>query len=358
MTKSDKTIDRNRHWQMAPYAGSVSVSLRSVRPVLMYMAAQGYDANELLRAEGVNPILLSDPEARLSHTAAIRLWEAAGRITNDPDLGLHVAGAIRPGQFGALEYALRTSANLREAFTRLAAYHRILHDAAQVSFEIDRECTIVSHRLPLPGGAPRPVSEFILAAWLVTARQATGVEIAPIEVRFPHAEPANVCEHRRVFGCPLKFEQRRSELVLSRKLLDLALLKADPVLQQIVEAQVLALLRKLPKAEATTDAVRRFLAEELSNGQPKLAQLALRLRMSTRTLHRRLEQEGTSFRRVLNEVRRELAVRHLVERRLVIGEIAFLLGFSEVSAFHRAFKQWTGHAPHAYRGLQHSLARD
>ncbi len=212
MTKSDKTIDLNRHSHMAPHAGSVSVSLRSVRPVLIYITAQGYDANELLRGEGVNPILLSDPEARLPHTAAIRLWLAAGRITNDPDMGLHVAGAIRPGQFGALEYALRTSANLGAAFTRLCTYHRILHDAAQVLFEIDRDRAIVSHRLPLPGGAPRPVSEFILAAWLVTSRQATGVDFAPVQVRFPHAAPADVSEHRRMFGCPLKFEHSRSEL--------------------------------------------------------------------------------------------------------------------------------------------------
>ncbi len=110
-------------------------------------------------------------------------------------------------------------------------------------------------------------------------------------------------------------------------------------------------LAKLPKAEPTADTVRRFLAEELSNGQPKLEQLASQLHMSARTLHRRLEQEGTNYRRVLTEVRHELAVRHLIERRLAIGEIAFLLGFSEVSAFHRAFRHWTGHAPHAYRAL-------
>jgi AraC-like DNA-binding protein len=133
------------------------------------------------------------------------------------------------------------------------------------------------------------------------------------------------------------------------------LLKGDPVLQAIVEAQVVALLAKLPTAEATSDAVRRFLAEELSNGQPRLEQLAPRLHMGGRTLHRRLAQEGTTFRRVLSEVRRELAVRHLAESGLAIGEIAFLLRFSEVSAFHRAFKQWIGRAPHAYRSSQHSF---
>ena len=160
-------------------------------------------------------------------------------------------------------------------------------------------------------------------------------------------EPAN-------FSIPLNSDDDRSELVLSRRLLDLPLLKADPVLQDIVEAQVVALLTRLAKAEATADAVRRFLAEELSNGQPRLEQLAARLHMSARTLHRRLEQEGTNFRRILSEARRELALRHLAEQRLAIGEIAFLLGFSEVSAFHRTFKHWAGYAPHAYRASQHS----
>jgi AraC-like DNA-binding protein len=349
MTGPDKKIDRNRHPPAAPNGRGVSVSIRSVMPVLMYLRARGYAVEAFLAEQGVGSALLRDPEARLPHAAAIRLWQAAGELTNDADLGLHVAEAIRPGQFGALDYALRTSANLGAAYARLSHYHRLLHDAAEVVLEIERDRAILSHRLPLPGGVPRPVSEFILAGWLVTSRQATGANCRPMAARFPHAAPANTSEHRRVFGCALKFGHKRSELVFPREHLELPLLKADPALQEIVESQVKALIAKLPKAEATTDAVRRFLAQELSCGQPQLAQVAPRLRMSARTLHRRLGQEGTTFRRILTEVRRELAVRHLAEGQLAIGEIAFLLGFSEVSAFHRAFKNWTGHTPRAYR---------
>ena len=247
MTQSDKTIDRSRHLQTERPAGGVSVSLRSVRPVLMYVKARGHDVNALLQREGVDPSLLGDPEARLPHSAAIRLWQAAGELTNDTNLGLHAAAAIQQGQFGALEYALRTSANLGEAFARLCRYHRLLHDAAEVALELHRDHAILSHRLPLPGGAPRPVSEFILAAWLLTSRQATGVDLVPLEVRFPHAAPVDTSEHSSVFGCPLKFGRSPSELVLSRKLVDLPLLKAAPVLQAIVEGQVVALLAKLPK---------------------------------------------------------------------------------------------------------------
>ena len=337
--------------------GRVTVSLRSIQPVLMYIGARGHDTTALIRRHGLNPVLLRDPEARLPHAAAIGLWQTAAELTGDSDLGLHIAQAIQPGQFGALEYVLRTSGNLGEAFGRLSRYHRLLHDAASVDLEIKDGCAVLSHRLPLPGGAPRHVSEFILAAWLLTSRQATGTDCTPIHVCFPHPAPADTSEHRKTFDCPLKFEQRRSELVFRRSALELPLLKSDPILQGIVEAQVVWLLAKLPKAEATIDAIRRFLAEELSKGQPRLEQLAPRLHMSSRTLHRKLEQEGTNFRHVLSEVRRELALRHLMEGRLAIGEIAFLLGFSEVSAFHRAFKHWTGHTPHAYRAM-HPGARD
>lgn len=172
-----------------------------------------------------------------------------------------------------------------------------------------------------------------------------------MEVRFPHTAPLDISEHQRLFGCKLQFGWERSELVFARDLLDAPLVKADPTLQAILEAQVVSVIEKLPKGEATTDAVRRHLAGELGKGQPTLEQIAPRLHMSPRTLHRRLDDEGTSFRKILSEVRRELASRHLMERRLAIGEIAFLLGFSEPSAFHRAFKRWTGHAPLIYRKL-------
>jgi YesN/AraC family two-component response regulator len=101
--------------------------------------------------------------------------------------------------------------------------------------------------------------------------------------------------------------------------------------------------------ESTTQRLRRLLEQELRGGTPTLRHLAHRLHMSPRTLHRRLGEEGTGFRRVLAQLRRELAARHLREARLALGEIGFLLGFSEVSAFHRAFRRWTGWPPLAYR---------
>jgi AraC-like DNA-binding protein len=322
-----------------------------LEPLLLYLTARGHDRSNFLKTQDVDPGMFRDPEARLPHTVAATLWSAAARLTNDLDLGLHAAEGIRPGALGALGYALRTSDTFGVSLERLCRYHRVLHDAAEVQLMVRGRHAVLSHRLPIPGGVPRAVSEYVVAAWLITSRQATGVNWIPVEARFPHPAPEDISEHRRLLGCTLKFEHDRSELVFSRDLLAMPFLSADPSLQAILEARVQAMLQKLPRGEAVTDGVRRLLTGELCNGEPSLLHIAPQLHMSPRTLHRRLENEGTSFRQVLAEVRRELAARHLIERRLAVGEIAFLLGFSEPSAFHRAFKRWTGHAPLAYRQL-------
>lgn len=349
MTRPDQSIDRNGHGRLAVPMGNISLSIRTIQPVLAYISGRGHDGSDFLRSHNVDPSIVRDPEARLPHAIAVSLWLAAEQLTNDPNLGIHVAAGIRPGVYGALDYAVRTCETLGEGLQRLSRYHRFLHDVAETRLAVDGDRAILSHFLPLPGGPPRAVSEYVVASWLLGTRQATGLNWTPLEVRFPHTSSADTSEHERLFGCSLKFRCERSELVFAREFLETPLLKADPALQAILEAQVVAVIEKLPKAEATTDAVRRHLAGELAKGQPILKHIAPRMHMSSRTLRRRLDEEGTSFRQILSEVRREMAARHLLEGRLAIGEIAFLLGFSEPSAFHRAFKQWTGHAPLEFR---------
>jgi len=327
----------------------VSVSVRSVRPVLGYLAAREYNTARLLHDIGIDPAELDDSEARIPHAMAVDLWDAAKQLTGDASIGIHVAESIRPGIFGALEYALRTSETLGRGLERLCRYHLVFHDVAEVALTVEGERAVLSHRLPLPGGAPRTVAEFILTGWLVVARQATGSDCLPAEVRFPFPEPADTSEHQRVFRAPLRFGHERSELAWPRHILHLPMLAADSMLQPIVEGQVRALLQSLPSGESATDAVRGVLSQELCDGEPTLERVAGRLHMSVRTLHRRLEGEGASFRQVLADARRQLAERHLSDSRLAIGEIAFLLGFSEASAFRRAFKRWTGQQPAAFR---------
>lgn len=328
-----------------------TVSVRSVRPVAERLRALGLDVGAALASAGADPAILDDPQGRLPHALAIAVWQEAVRRSGDDAFGIHAAEQIRPGAFDVLDYATRSSATLGEGLERLVRYHRLLHDAALVQLRVDGDVARLTHALPPAAAAalPRHPAEFIVAAWLVVARQATGLDLAPVEVTFQHAPPADPSEHRRVFRAPLRFDQPQNGIVLRRSLLDTPLVKADPGLCAVLERHIDALVASVPAATAFRDRVRQVVARTLSSGGPNAATVARHLHMSRRTLQRQLDADGTTFRALADGLRHELALRYLGERTIAIAEVAFLLGFSEPSAFHRAFKRWRGTTPSAYR---------
>jgi AraC-like DNA-binding protein len=304
----------------------------------------------VLAAAGIDPGALDEAEARVPHVAALALWREAARHAGDDAFGIHVAEEIRPGTFDVLGYAIRASATLGEGLERLVRYHRILHDAAVVVLRVERESASLEHVLPAEAAPlPRQVAEFIVAAWLVVARQATARDFAPVEVSFRHPEPEDLTEHRRLFRAPVRFARATNGLRIQRGLLEAPLVKSDAGLCAVLEQHVRELLDRLPAGTTLSRRVRHAVAAGLSTGVD-CDSVARKMHMSRRTLHRQLAAEGTSFTAVIDDLRRELAIRYLTERRAAIAEIAFLLGFSEASAFHRAFKRWCGRTPAEYRG--------
>ena len=145
--------------------------------------------------------------------------------------------------------------------------------------------------------------------------------------------------------------------MIDAALLDAPCVAADPGLRAVLESHALERLRHLPENPSVADRARALLAEELSRGAPTAALLAALLRMSLRTLDRALAAEGTSFRRLLEQLRREASARALAESRHSVSEVAFLLGFNDLSAFYRAFKRWTGQTPVQFRRARSALAR-
>jgi AraC-like DNA-binding protein len=345
VTSGAKSIDRTR--QRGGLAATVST--RSVLPVLGHLAAAGLGTDSVLAAAGADVGAVQDPDARIPHEVALAVWEAAERASGDDALGLHVAARITPGAFDVLDYATRASATLGEGFGRLVRYHRVLHDAAVVRLRIDGERAELTHVLPGNALLPRHVAEFIVGAWLVVARQATGLDFAPVEATFRHPAPSVLDEHRRLFRSPVRFGTPQNALVVRRDVLDTPLVRSDPGLCTILERQMRTLLEHAPPHTDLGERVRALVAAALVDGEPRAASIARALHMSPRTLQRRLGNGGTSLREVVEAVRRDLAHRYLAERQIAIAEVAFLLGFSEASAFHRAFKRWSGTTPAEYR---------
>ena len=277
------------------------------------------------------------------------LIDHAVQVTGDEHLGLHLAQHAQPGSFDVHLYAMVSSATLGDAFQCLSRYQRLIHDSTEVRLDIEGDWARLRHRMPGGLAAPRHSAEFLLAAWVRGGRMATGTTWAPVEVRFAHPEPASSDEHRRFFGAPVRFLARENALVIPTALLELPCARADAALFTMLDRYAVDRLERAPRSAAIAERARAALVAALRHGEPSAAHVASRLKMSVRTLTRALAAEDTTYRRLLEQLRRDLAVRHLADARLSVTEIAFLLGFSELSAFHCAFRRWTGHSPSAFR---------
>ncbi|MBX3601839.1 MAG: AraC family transcriptional regulator [Rubrivivax sp.] len=343
---------------MSPRAGVPQVSARIGALVIDVASARGVELQRLMAEAGFDPAWLDDPEARMPLPVEEALWNRAAALSGDPLFGLHAAATVRPGAFDVLDYAVRTAPDLRSALQRLARYNRLVHDLASFALVEDGDRVRVEHRFE--GGGLRPcrqASEFTLAALVVVARQISGAPLRLLAVEWAHAAPDGVADataaYAAVFGVVPLFDRPVSCVTVRAADLQRAVPAADPGLARIVTAHAEQLLAaRAPAGDTVAARVRQALAAEMANGPLTLARVAGALHLSTRSLQRRLDAEGTRFAELVDEVRRELALRYVADRRLALGEVAFLLGYAEPSPFHRAFRRWTGTTPAALRAAQ------
>jgi AraC-like DNA-binding protein len=193
-------------------------------------------------------------------------------------------------------------------------------------------------------------SEAVLTLLSFTLRDLTRGQVRFIEVRFVHPRPEDTTEHQRIFDCPLAFEQPRNEIVIRREDLARPIFPTNPELLERLEQFAQELLDRLYAPDTWADRVTHLIGQTLWRGEkPTLDAVAYELAISPRHLQNKLKAEGTTYRRLRDRVRKEIAVDYLKRPDVAIYDIAFLLGFSEQSAFNHAFKRWTGDSPREYR---------
>jgi AraC-like DNA-binding protein len=324
------------------------LTVRALRPLLSGLTTLGYDPAPFLHRQGIDSELLFDPDATVPMSACVGLLADGVRASGDDNLGLHVAEQAELGSFDVHFYAMVSSPTLGAALERVCRYQGLIHETSEVRLEKSGDRVVLSHRLAGGLPAPRHTAELLLAAWVRGGRVATRTRWRPADVRFAHRAPRDVREHERFFGAPVRFATGENALVLPAALLDLPCRRTDPSLLSLLDQYAADRLGP-PRAVTFADRARAVLSEELQAGTVTAHGLAARLKVSVRTLHRSLAAEGTSYRRVLDQLRLDIAERHLADDRVSVSEVAFLLGFSELSAFHRAFKRWTGRTPVTFR---------
>jgi AraC-like DNA-binding protein len=280
------------------------------------------------------------------------LWEAVMGRLRDPGFPISVAERHRLDTYGALALTAITSNDLRDALGKVIRFWRLWTSASEWRLE---PCTggarlIFIHALEEFGLGQRCDQEFTLAEMTAGIRQVIGDDRwAPHEVRFRHPCPCKVDRHEAFFGVQPTFGAARAELLLRTSDLARPTIRANAMLAGFFERHSEGLLRKVEDLPEDALRIKAAITDELRGKVPHLASVASRLAIGARTLRRQLENQGLSFRTLVDQARAEMAREYLEQSLRSIGEIAYLLGFSAPSAFHRAFKRWTGLSPVQYR---------
>jgi AraC-like DNA-binding protein len=331
--------------------------MRVLRPLTGYLRHCGKDAATFLAAVGIDPLSLFDPNATIPHPLMLEVWRRAEQLLGDPSVGLHALERLEVRMFQHMQYESEyvvlqmfvSSATLGEGLARFARYFAVTFYGSRIHVERGAGLVRVRHQVLGARDVPRSFAEFILGLVARTIQELTVPPVQPREIAFAHPAPPSTADHERLLSAPVRFSAGEDIIVLQEADLDAPLCSANPALVRGLEQHAEELLARLPRLESFTDQVRALIAAELQGGNPNADHIARALSMSVRTLSRRLEELGTSHKALLDEVRAELARRYLVEDGRPINETAALLGFSEVSAFHRAFRRWYGCSPTDYR---------
>ena len=292
------------------------------------------DLSDALVRLGVSEAELESPRARVPLKVENRLFELALEGSGDPLFGLHMGECIRPRFMGELGYASMSSATLRDAIELMIPFARVTTEFADLRFEWhDNELWLI---------LDTPFEDLPTSPHRVDA-------FYPMAVHFRHRPHGDSGEYQRLFGCPVSFSQPCNALVIDEALLDLPLRDADPEVNRIARSRMQRAVTQYRARDNLLEQVRLEIQQRLVDGVPQLEPIAERLGVKPWTLRRRLRAEQADFSTLLEEERRRLACDWLLHSNRSVNQIALDLGYSEQSAFNRAFKRWFGVTPVSYR---------
>jgi AraC-like DNA-binding protein len=337
-------------------ADDMSVSTVMVRALVDVVERAGVPRDELLRSSSIDPARLVQVDGRFDHEEFALLQTRAMDLTRDEALGLHMAERILDGAFDLIAHLVSHAPTLRDALDLCAQFQRLITDDSRITLHERRNSASIHYHFPRGlEGADRMQAEFVVAGFLRLARVIGGASVAPQAASFEHARPAHHREYTKVFGDVVRFEQRTTGLTFDRAILDRAQLHQHPELLSLLRAEAERALERVAVGLGPVDQVKRYLLARPPARIPDLSTAAQDLGLSTRTLRRRLAAEATTYRSLVRATLTASANQMLCDPRRSIRETARDLGFSNVGAFYRAFKRWTGMTPAEYRDRREAL---
>lgn len=330
-----------------------SVSMSWINTVLAAAERHGLTRTQLLAHAGVGAQQLSDERWPIDDIT--RLWRAAAELTQDPGFGLKAGSLVGPASFNVVSFIFQSSPTLREAIALVQKFQRLISDGGR--FQIvggDDKSWLIYH--PQQGElafSPHQI-EAVLAAVVSFSRWVSDHRFVPARVQFSHSQLGPLAGYQTVFQTGVDFNQAFSGLQLDNAVLDRPLPQADTQLAAMHREYAAARMAALSDTPDFSAQVRHWLGANLASGVPERSAAAEQFALSDRVFARRLQSQGLSYSDVVDAVRKEAACTAVADTDDTFVDIAQSLGFSEASAFNRAFKRWTGSSPGEWRVTQQS----
>ena len=328
---------------------TATASADMTRLLFQFAAQQGIDLRHL---ETIAKIDRFNLEERIPIQTYARIEREIQKITNDKDFGIHLGEAFVALSKGHLLFAvMQNCPTIGAALEKFFHYHSLISDSNIPRLFHKNKTVICTFEPSFPHILlNRHHTESIFSIVASILKRLSDGRIQLLGVYFQHAEPESLCEHQRVFDAPLHFAQKTNSLLIAKGDLSRPIFLANPDFLDAHESVARKLMTRIETAGAFSSRAREVIGKSIARGAfPLLEGMARELAVSKHKLQAVLKEEKTCFRKILNDIRRELAQQYLKDRETSICEIAFLLGFSEQSAFNHAFRRWTGVTPRAYR---------
>ena len=331
-----------------------TISICFVAAALQSVRDRGLNADELLTNVGLSPSLLEVPQARVSAKHYGALWRSVALLLDDEFFGQD-SRRMKSGSFAMLCHAVVACKTLAQALDRsLRFYSLILDDISGTLVRDAGEARIILHERA--AGANRRVfaHELLLlllygvSCWLV------GRRIPILRTEFSYEEPAYSAEYRLMYCADLRFSRPNTAIAFDSSHLDLPVVQNERSIKEFLRTAPESILLKYKNGSSLAARVRRRLRQFAPGEAPDFESLASELNLTPATMRRRLHEEGASYQSIKDQLRRDLAIGYLSHSSRSVMDIALELGFSERSAFHRAFRKWTGASPGEFRRALHS----
>lgn len=327
-----------------------TASATLIKTLLRFTQKLGVDVAPLLAQAGQTNILEMEDSHRLPAHIYQSLWAKCVEASNDPLFGLKMGASFESmARNHLLLYVILQCNTTQQALQKLVRYHDLMNNHSPLQLVQKQGQTGICFDFGFDNNISRHVPETFAAAILFMIRHFSQNQIQPVQVQFSHSPAAPIAEYADLLGISPDFNQAHNLVLFSDEDLEKSLHSNDPALLATLENYASKHLDLINKDGLIGTKVKLKIAEKLNGEVPRLDEIAKELAMGKRKLQQQLQLEETSFRELLDEVRRELGLHWLQGENMELAEIAFMLGFQEQSSFNHAFKRWTGSTPLAFK---------